>query len=226
MWREGCPTGPVPGAPKMRCKKEHDTRDPHRRRIGPAHRRVTQHAFWKSCMRSPAKRLPVLPERGCSQTAKCGFTAPIPAPTFQTSSRAAGTLQQQHGPGAGALQGLGPDWQSPLRLARAIRRGKNAYNTGNHLLAAGHARHAHGSANQQLPGRRYSYHHGYYHTYQKSDVLTRGGGGCPLTLSSSLPLSLFSNSDQRQERRVVVNPEGPLLACKTAVSQTCLLLPT
>ena len=60
---------------------------------------------------------PVMPERVRSETTICGHTAPIPAPRQTIEPGRGDTMEAHAGPGAGALQGPVPAWQSPLRMA-------------------------------------------------------------------------------------------------------------
>ena len=71
----------------------------------------------------------MLSGRGCSETEKCGHTAPHTDSETETVTIDPGcgdTMVMHVGSGPGELQGDGPAKQSHLRMAGEIRRKKNA----------------------------------------------------------------------------------------------------
>ena len=86
----------------------------------------TQRDQWAA---GPCKEAHVMPGRGCSETKKCGHTAPHTDSETETVTIKPGcgdTMVMHVGSGPGELQGDGPAKQSHLRMAGEIRRKKNA----------------------------------------------------------------------------------------------------
>ena len=122
----GTHTARAPKWPAARCCGTHTRID-------------AQQGQWAA---GPRKEVSVLPVgRGCSKTAKCGHTAPggsrsryglTDSETKTVTSRVTiepgfrDTMIMHMSHESGVLQGLGPAWPSPLRMARTIRLEKNA----------------------------------------------------------------------------------------------------